>query len=47
MDTKMKRASYNFKTKYSQNGYIQSKDEVLEDIKNFINEFRNQSISIQ
>lgn len=47
VDTKMKRASYNFKTKYSQTGYIQSKDEVLEDIKNFVNDFRNKSISIQ
>lgn len=37
---------YNFKTKYTNSGYIQKKEDVLEDIKNFIYEFRNQSISV-
>lgn len=46
VDTKMNRASYNFKTKYSSTGYIQTKEQVLESIKKFINDFRNQSTSI-
>lgn len=32
---------YNYTTKYSESGYIQDKISVLEDIKNFINEYRS------
>jgi len=31
--------TYDYKTKYSQTGYIQSADEVLKEIKNLVNEF--------
>lgn len=32
---------YNYKTKYNVNGYIENKEWVLNDIKKFINEYRN------
>jgi nucleoside-diphosphate-sugar epimerase len=40
------RIIYNYTTKYTNNGYIKSKEESIEDIKNFINEYRNNSVSV-
>jgi hypothetical protein len=38
--------TYNYNTKYTDNGYIQSKEEVYEELIKFVNDFRNQSTSI-
>ena len=37
---------YNYRTIYSKSGYIQSKNDSLIEIKRFISEYRNKSITI-
>jgi len=38
--------TYNYNTKYTESGYIQSKEDVYEELINFVNEFRNKSTII-
>jgi len=38
--------TYNYNTKYTNSGYIQSNDEVYDELIKFVNDFRNQSTSI-
>jgi hypothetical protein len=38
--------TYNYNTKHTESGYIQSKEDVYEELINFVNEFRNKPISI-
>jgi hypothetical protein len=38
---------YDFRTKYATSGYIESKAKVINEIKDFVYEYRNQSTSIQ
>lgn len=46
MQSSLKPISYNFKTQYTPSGYIQDQQEVFYEIKQFINEYRDNSTSI-